>query len=460
MQQSNKISQFLKTVCEQIRWKKAHDIIEEEIENHIIDQKNAFMANGLNEEVAIDKALKEMGDPVLIGSELDRTHKPEVEWSIILLTGLILILGFALRLLVTYDSNMPLTVSNNLISVVLGIGFMIIVYFLDFTIIGKYPKIIFLALIVVTIGAMGVSPIINGKYFYVQFIVMLFPIAFSGIIYNMRAYGYLGIILSGLFFGFSGFVVLIIPSVSSMFLYSVTCLILLTFAITKGYFNVNKKRAMLLVYIPIIFILFLVTIGILNSPYCLERLLNAFNPYLDPLGTGYIGIVIRDMLVHAKFYKHLELGSSDIILPNINTDYMLTYVIHRLGWISFIFIIAVILAFIIRSSIICVKQKSVLGKLVSIAVLLTFIMQVVIYVASNLGFQLFSPLTLPLISYGGTGTIINMILIGVMLSVFKSGNLACDNLKTSMWRGSKLIKIANGKIIIDLNNIVSKNTKR
>lgn len=78
-------------------------------------------------------------------------------------------------------------------------------------------------------------------------------------------------------------------------------------------------------------------------------------------------------------------------------------------------------------------------------------MQVIFYVLSNLGFQLLSPLTLPLISYSGTATVINMILIGIMLSVFKSGHLIYDNQTPSNLIKNKRIEIVDGKIIIDLN---------
>jgi len=38
MSQSDEIKQYVKTVCEQIRWKKARSIVAEEIENHICDK--------------------------------------------------------------------------------------------------------------------------------------------------------------------------------------------------------------------------------------------------------------------------------------------------------------------------------------------------------------------------------------------------------------------------------------
>ncbi|MDF2673036.1 MAG: hypothetical protein K0R09_1301 [Clostridiales bacterium] len=452
MQQSSKISEYLTTICKQIRWKKAHSVISEEIENHIIDQKNAFIANGLDEEAATDRAIKEMGDPILVGAQLDRTHRPKTEWSIIVLTGIALSLGLAIRMIVTNDSYMPLMLTKSIINTVIGIGFMVIAYFLDFTIIGKHPKIIYFGLITITIGIMIISPIINGQYFYIKFILLLFPTAFAGIIYNMRSKGYSGVILCGVYFVVPAFIGVITPSFSCVYIYSITCLILLTVAIVNGWFNVKKLSALLLVYIPtFISSMLIFFITILNSPYGFQRLQVAIKPSLDLMGAGYIGTITRALISGAKFFGKGDLVlSSGIVLPNIETDFLLTYLIHQFGWITFVAIIAVILVFIIRSFMLCLRQKSVLGRLVSTSVLITFTMQVVLYITCNLGFILFSPLTLPLISYGGTATIINMLLIGVMLSVFKSGDLVHNKHTTSIKRKNKFIEIVDGKLIIDL----------
>ena len=53
MQQINKIKQYTHSVCEQIRWKKAHSVISEEIENHIIDQRDTFMKNPFNNAISL-----------------------------------------------------------------------------------------------------------------------------------------------------------------------------------------------------------------------------------------------------------------------------------------------------------------------------------------------------------------------------------------------------------------------
>lgn len=126
MQFFTKIDRFLRTVCEQIRWEKAHNMIYEEMKNHIIDQKNAFMDGGLDEKTAVDRAIKEMGDPVLIGMELDQAHRPKTEWGIIFLTGIMLLFGFGIRLFVSHELHTPLLLGKNLISILIGTGCMII----------------------------------------------------------------------------------------------------------------------------------------------------------------------------------------------------------------------------------------------------------------------------------------------------------------------------------------------
>ena len=214
MQYSAKLTKFLENICKQIRWKKAHAIVSEEIRNHVIDQKNAFVNEGLDEETAMEKAIKEMGDPVLIGTELDRTHRPKMEWNIFLLTGIMIILGFGIRYVASFEPGTPFMLERSLMTTLIGIACMIGAYFIDFTFIGRYPKSIFTGLTVLSILSIFLSPVIRGKHLYVQFILLVFPTVMAGIIYNMRSKGYLGIILSGVFFIIPVFIGLRIPSMS------------------------------------------------------------------------------------------------------------------------------------------------------------------------------------------------------------------------------------------------------
>lgn len=455
MEQYNKIKEYLNSVCEQVRWKKAHGTITKELENHIIDQKDAFISQGITEDKAIEKAILEMGDPVLVGSELDRTHRPKPEWSLIFLTGALLILGVIIRGFIAYDSGVIRSTSGDIVFTIFGIGAMILAYFLDYSIIGKFPRLIYFSLILITIVSMNIVPgvVYAGPIWmghsYPKFFMLLFPTAFAGIIYSMRNKGYQGIIFSGIYFILPALIWLSVPSLSILAMYSITCLIILTYAILKGWFNVDKLKAMLLVYIPTLTTPF-VALKFMEQ-HQIARLKHALNPSLDPFGTGFIANVTRLIIKKAKLIGHNSYGiDTDNLLPNINTDFLMTHLIDRLGWISFIFLMMVLLIFIIRALKLVHNQKNVLGSLVSISVITTFIMQVIIYVLNNLGFPLIAPLTLPLISYGRTGTIINLFLIGIMLSVFRNSALYSSK-GTNNTENKKVLNFIDGKIIIDLN---------
>lgn len=451
MEQSNKISDFLKTLCDQIRWKKAHNLILKEMKDHIIDQKNAFIKEGLDEETAIDKAIKEMGDPVSIGSELDYTHRPKTEWSIILLTGIIILFGFGIRFLASFEPNVPYLLEKSLFATIIGMACMWAAYFIDFTIIGRYPKSIFIGLISLTILAIILFSTIYGRPAHVQFILLLFPTAMAGIIYNMRDRGYLGIVLSEICLIIFVLIGIKTSSLFTVILCTLSFLILITIAIKKDWFNVNKIKGLLLVYLPIIAVSSIIIIYLIsNNNYYINRVLVAFNPSMDPMGAGYLGVKIRDILSNAKLIGSGTMTINSHMVPNISTDYILTYIIHRLGWIPFIVVIAAMSLLIIQGFKLCFKQKSILGRLVSMAVLTTFTVEVVFYTVNNLGLQLFPSTTLPFISYSGMSTIINMLLIGVMLSVFRSGDIVRDSIIKSS--KNKLFEMIDGKIIIDLNS--------
>lgn len=451
MESFNRIKKYSQTVCEQIRWKKAHDSIIEEIENHILEQRNAYIAQGMSEDQATEEAISQMGDPVTVGAQLDCTHRPKPQWGMISLTAILLFMGFLINTYLlngTYADNPAKLVS----SMCIGIGLMLIAYFIDFTFIGKYPRLFYLAVVVVGAIAVILSPKRNGAAYYAKYYALLFPVAFAAIIYWARNKGYIGIILCGIAFMFPAIITLIVPTFSGFVLLTIIGLVLLSIAISKDWFNVNKSFGYLLVFLPTILTICLAAIQLVTSSYRLSRIAVAFNPSLDPLGAGWQSMVARALLDSSKFIgsgimPNQYSGIEYFLLYGIHRDFMLTYLIFKIGWIGLIVIMAAVLFFIISGFVNCLKQKSILGVLVSTAVMLTFTLQVIGYVISNLGFQLLSPISLPLISYGGTATIINLVLIGLMLSVFKNGDIVRDK-KIVRYDKERFITWCDGKLII------------
>lgn len=445
MQPFDKIHEYSKCVCDQIRWKKAHSVISEEIENHLIDQRNAYIADGADEITATNNAVVQMGDPVTIGTQLDRTHRPKPQWSMILLTIALLFIGLSIRMFIVYRGNiwrMP----EQFISTVIGLGFMAVAYFLDFTLIGKYPKTFYFLILASSIAALIISPIVNGMAYYAGFMTLLFPLGFAAIVYVTRNKGYLGIILCGISFLLPAYIALFVPTVSGFLLFTVSGLIILSIAIMKRWFNVKKLYGYLIVFIPTA-----VTLLMSARSYWGRWLKIAINPSIDHKGAGYISTVARTLLDGSKLFGRGDMPAEYAMftfpMPSIDTDYLLTYLIFNIGWIAFIIIMVFLLFFIIKGFMLCFKQKSCLGLFVSASVMLTFTIQVIGYVIANLGFQFTAPISLPLISYGKIASIINLFLIGIMLSVFRTGDIVKDK-NANIIRNDNFITWSDGKLII------------
>jgi len=279
----------------------------------------------------------------------------------------------------------------------------------------------------------------------------------------MKDKGYGGLILCGAAFVAPAFLSMLVPSLSVLFLLCVSCLILLTAAVLNGWFNVRKQSALFILYFPTAAVLLMsFFIVLMGGGYKAERLRVLFNPSLESQGIGYIGTTVQRVLSHSQFIGSgtpmtdygVAVDASNIlaarILPAINTDFLLTYLIYRFGWLALLGIIALFSAFIIRAAILCKKQNSVLGFLTSTAIVSTFAVQLILYIASNLGFMLLFPLSLPLISYGKMAMVTNMFLIGLLLSVFRTGTLLRDQAESVAVRHNQFIQYDKGRIIIDL----------
>ncbi|MDF2686575.1 MAG: hypothetical protein K0S55_1757 [Clostridia bacterium] len=440
MQQFDKIHAYSKLVCDQIRWKKAQPVIAEEIENHLIDQKEVYMADNMDEETATAEAIQQMGDPVQVGTELDRVHRPKPEWNIIILTMVALMLGIGIKIFITNSGDF-IEPKNAIIAGVIGIVFMVGAYFADYTIIGKFPKTFYFTILIITIFLRVTSNI--RDYYYAQYAVLLFPLAYAAFVYSMRGKGYWSLILSGIAYGLLVYVAFLIPSFSQFVIITLSGLVIFCFAIQKGWFKIHKLCGYLMIAVPV----FLA--AMISKDYIWGQLKIALHPELEAQGTGYINLLVKDILKNSKFISNGEMSKT--YFPCMDTDYVLTYLIYQFGWISMILISVLLAAFIIFGFRLCLKQKSILGLLMSLSVMLIFTFQTVFYILANLGF-IFTSFSLPLISYGCTATIINMALIGVMLSVFKSGSIVKDKHFEKRTTKHMLISRKNGEFVISFKD--------
>ena len=100
-----KMNEYLSQVTDQIRCQKVHKAVRAELKAHLEDQAEAYESEGMSADEAMEKAVLEMGDPVETGVSLDRVHRPHMEWSALLLVGVIGIFSVILYMFAPFDYN-------------------------------------------------------------------------------------------------------------------------------------------------------------------------------------------------------------------------------------------------------------------------------------------------------------------------------------------------------------------
>ena len=88
---------YIKEVTDQIRCKKARPFIAEERSQHIEDQAEDYLAEGMSPADAEAAAVREMGDPIKVGTDLDRIHRPKPDWKLIIIIALLTLAGLVLQ---------------------------------------------------------------------------------------------------------------------------------------------------------------------------------------------------------------------------------------------------------------------------------------------------------------------------------------------------------------------------
>lgn len=427
-----KIQDYARTVCAQMRWKKAHAVVSDEIENHLIDQRNAYMTDGMDENAATDQAIAQMGDPVIVGTQLDRTHRPRPQWAMVILTMIFLALGFAFRVSFYWDTGGYRWIFNLLVSQAIGLACLAGAYFMDFTWIGRHPKRLYLALL----GLFVIAFIFEQPallWINTDTLLLAFPIGFAGFVYGLKNSGMRGIFLSIASFSLPAVLPLLLEQKglrSECVLLALCGFVILCVAVSKRWFGVKPIKGFIPIAITAVVAVAVMAVIVFSSSDRLEWVLGALNPSYKTLSTECSGWEIKAALSGSKFIGHGVMPDGSYYGIGYGFSILLTSLIYNFGWITLIPIVGMLMFFMIKGFLLCFKQSHGLPLFVSLAVMLIFSKQAVGYVAFNLGFYVLYPIAIPLLadwsSLYSWGFYFNAALIGLMLSVFHTGHIVSD----------------------------------
>jgi cell division protein FtsW len=161
---------------------------------------------------------------------------------------------------------------------------------------------------------------------------------------------------------------------------------------------------------------------ILSSPYRMQRVIGFMDPWSDPYGKGY-------QLGHALIafgrgeWFGVGLGASVeklFYLPEAHTDFLLAVIAEELGFVG---VCAVIILFgwmVVRAFGIgrqAAMEERLFPALVAQGIAVWLGVQAMINMGVNMGVLPTKGLTLPFLSFGGSGVVVNCAAIAVLLKI-------------------------------------------
>jgi cell division protein FtsW len=161
---------------------------------------------------------------------------------------------------------------------------------------------------------------------------------------------------------------------------------------------------------------------VLTSPYRMQRIFGFMDPWSDAFGSGY-------QLSHALIalgrgeWLGVGLGASVeklLYLPEAHTDFLLAVIGEELGFAGVVAVIALFTWLVLRALAIgrqAVSLERPYSALVAQGIGLWIGAQTLINMGVNLGVLPTKGLTLPLMSFGGTGMLVNCMALAILLRI-------------------------------------------
>lgn len=427
--ENNKVNEYINNVCKLIKNKKVHSEIREELFGHINDIIEDYLEIGMSLDTATDKALIQMGNVNTIGHDLNKAHRANSDWLLLIMTTALIFFGFLttafLQVNALNDRYYINYISKLLVFLIISILLSLCILKLDYRGLKKYSFPIYVSSIFLILLTIAFSPCINGMNHWIfiggfsidtlAVTPILLIISLAGIFDNYN--------WSNKTSFFKGIVLVFIPVILFFSLSSIYTLIIYLIAVFT-IMNISGFKLKNLITISSVLIAMLL-IFIFGATYRLERFFIFLNPSQDINGAGWIYNQLNTLRNSAGLFGN-GANSNLSIIPDANMEFALTSIIHCFGWIVGILVIALVLSFIVRIGLISSTTKNTYGKLLISGLFMLFTIQFILNILANFSLSPILGVSMPFISYGGTQLVINVLAISIINNIYKFRNTSSE----------------------------------
>jgi len=176
--------------------------------------------------------------------------------------------------------------------------------------------------------------------------------------------------------------------------------------------------SLILSSLPLLYIL------IFSVPYRRARIMAFINPWLDPRGSGF-QIIQSQIALGSGGIFGVGLGHSKqklFYLPAAHTDFIFSIIGEELGLLGTIGVIILFIIFIQQGIKIIKNAPDKFGYFLSLGLILMVSFRAIINIGVSCGILPTKGLPLPFISYGGSSFIFDMVSVGILVNIARTGD--------------------------------------
>ena len=421
-------NEYLEIVTAQIRYKRAIPYLKEELEDHIQDQKDAYVAEGMNPFEAEMAAVKEMGDPVETGVQLDMVHKPKMEWKVLFGAILMGLIGLAVQFLIAKSSQPSQGVGGSiaildrqLLGMAAGIIIMLVLCYLDYSLLIKWALPVWGILQIAIMYFVLCGNTVNGRALTAMRLAYFIIPFYAGVVYKYRNEKWKGLLKSIVCLGISVMSVLMIPDLSAAITILLSGMLMISVAVYQKWYQVNRKKVLIGlwgsflaggIYLSVT-VLYKIIQG--DVSYRIMRL----KAWYTRESWDFILEQMSEVVANIKSGHFMEYSMFEYVRNN----YIWTYLMEYLGTWKGLLILFVFIIFMGILFMGVFKQKNRLGYITGLGCVLYLSIQAFIYIGMNFKILPFSGNYMPFFSNGITPMVITYFYMGILLSIFRTSNV-------------------------------------
>ncbi|MBR4079152.1 MAG: hypothetical protein IKK29_02970, partial [Christensenellaceae bacterium] len=372
------------------------------------------------------------GEAELVGGRMDKVYRPRISVKLLAVFVAILTLGFVLRTIsgVT-DMKSILCFGFGAVMFFVILRFWNIGWMFEkaWWFIGIYTAAMAAIPFVYTIDiGVTILPVVNGVIGQLLYLQILQPLIFAMFVWKMKGKGIIGAGAMLPFVIISLFTSIAEPQLFVAGAMGLIDLAILLYAIAKGWLTENR-RMMALIVAAIAVVMIALVVFVLHDGYYFGRMAGMFSD------EGWHGMVTKEILANCRFF-----GEADFSAMRPGAAEYLSYRIYLLALAAEFGLWVLPASALLMGGLIfglvklCLREKAMLCRIMSLSIVGAFFMQSVGCFAENLGMSV-AALPMPFISYGNTSLIFNMVLMGMLFCILGKGWMYSDESTVSKEKG-------------------------